>query len=550
MTAETAGHTLGGFRLVSELGRGGMGVVYLAEQLNLGRKVALKVIAPQLSEDPAFTARFEREARLAASIDHPNVVPVFEAGSVDGQLYLAMRYVDGTDLSAVLAQDGRLESERAGGIAAQVGAALDAAHGKGLIHRDVKPGNVLLTGEGAEAHAYLTDFGLTKEASSQSAQLTNTGQWVGTVDYVAPEQIDGRPIDARTDVYSLGCVLFQMLAGRLPYEGTAVQKMFAHSGSPTPSLESVDTELARRLDPVIARAMAKDPDQRFKSAGDLGRAAVAAAHRQKVTVPERSVAVGVAAIGSDDSGIATQMGPSKANTTIEPPPPRWLKRPVPPPLDPPPAATVSPVPRARARKGSRLLAPVAIGVALVFAVGAGAFLASRGNDSDQEPTRAAAASKPTRAKPAPASEPKPEIKSDPAAGEDSSAASPPQPAERAEAAEPVGVWEGSAVQTTPGGRAEPSETVLTITSLDTEGSAGRLEGQPPGEPGCGGSLTFLEQRGDTYLFTNTETKNVSGCVDVTSVAVTPTSNGRLSFKETWTTDVGRGTVRGTLNRAG
>jgi serine/threonine protein kinase len=219
------GAEVGGFRIEKELGRGGMGVVYLAEQLNLGRKVALKFMTADLSADPDFAERFTREARLAASLDHQNVVPIFETGSIDGVLYLAMRYVPGTDLRAVLARDGPLSPADAARITEQVAAALDAAHARGLVHRDVKPANVLLAGNDASGHLYLADFGLTKEMDAQSGGLTKTGQFVGTLDYVAPEQIQGERVDARSDVYALGCVLFQMIGGRVPYQGSEAHKL-------------------------------------------------------------------------------------------------------------------------------------------------------------------------------------------------------------------------------------------------------------------------------------------------------------------------------------
>lgn len=293
----TLGDVVGGFRIEGELGRGGMGIVYLAFQENLRRKVALKVIASELAGDATYRARFEREARLAAAIDHPNVVPVFEAGSADGQLFLAMRYVEGTDLRTVLARQGPLDVERASRITEQLGAALDAAHAKGLTHRDVKPANVLLAGSKSDFHVYLTDFGLTKEASSKSSGLTQTDQWMGTVDYVAPEQMDGGPVDARTDVYALGCVLFEMLAGRVPYRGTLQQKMFGHATGASPSLAREAPGVANQFDPVVERSMAKDPAGRYPSAGDLGRAAIGAAREEAITEPERSVATGEAAVG-------------------------------------------------------------------------------------------------------------------------------------------------------------------------------------------------------------------------------------------------------------
>jgi serine/threonine protein kinase len=189
------GDHVAGYRIERQLGRGGMGVVYLAEQVRLRRYVAIKLIVPELAEDDAFRRRFERESQLAASIDHPNVIPVYEAGEADGVLFISMRYVDGHDLRAIIKASGRLEPARAARFVGQLGDALDAAHSHGLVHRDVKPANVLVAGE----HAYLTDFGLTKHVSSSSG-ITHTGQWVGTLDYVAPEQISGGPLDARVDV--------------------------------------------------------------------------------------------------------------------------------------------------------------------------------------------------------------------------------------------------------------------------------------------------------------------------------------------------------------
>jgi predicted Ser/Thr protein kinase len=319
MTELEIGQELAGFRLERELGRGGMGVVYLARQLNLRRQVAVKVIAPALSHDPNFTSRFEREARLAAALDHPNVVPVFEAGEAEGLLYLAMRYVRGTDLASVLRRDGRLQPQRVAAIARQLGAALDCAHAAGLIHRDVKPANILLASDGShDEHVYLTDFGVTKEAGSVGTALTQSGHWVGTLDYIAPEQFEPGQIDARADVYSMGCVMFQMLSGRVPYEGSDVQKIWGHASGSIPSLRELDPRLDR-MDAVVARAMAKRPDERFPSAGDLGRAATAAASGETVTVPERSVATGVAAVGASDSVAGAEVQAARGRREPEPP---------------------------------------------------------------------------------------------------------------------------------------------------------------------------------------------------------------------------------------
>ena len=250
-----------------------MGVVYLAEQEALRRQVAVKVISSQFADDPAFRRRFERESRLAAAIDHPNLVPVHAAGEDDGRLFIVMRFIAGTDLRVVLAEEGALPPARAVEIVSAVAAGLDAAHAAGLVHRDVKPANVLLATDADRPWAYLTDFGLTKEVSSQSG-ITISGQWVGTVDYIAPEQLEHGQVDGRADVYALGCVLYEMLTGATPYSGTALQKMWAHVNLPAPSLADA-APAAAALDPVVQKAMAKAPEDRFQSAGALAAAAAA-----------------------------------------------------------------------------------------------------------------------------------------------------------------------------------------------------------------------------------------------------------------------------------
>ncbi len=293
------GERFAGCRIEAVAGRGGMGVVYRARQLALSRRVALKVVAPEGVADRDFTDRFGREVRMAASIDHPNIVPVYGAGEEAGRLYLVMRYVDGTDLQALVRKAGRIEPARAAGIVAQVAAGLDAAHASGLVHRDVKPANVLLTTSGGGVdHVYLTDFGLTVEVSS-GTRLTTTGHWIGSVDYMAPEQLRAEAVDARTDVYALGGVLHAALTGQAPFSrGTVPQTIAAHFNDPPPrpsELAPVDPA----FDAVIARALAKDPADRYRSAGDLGRAAQAAARGERVTIGERTVARGPAAPSED-----------------------------------------------------------------------------------------------------------------------------------------------------------------------------------------------------------------------------------------------------------
>ena len=275
LTDAAAGSVFAGYRIEELAGRGGMGVVYRATQLALGRPVALKLIAPEFADDALFRKRFERESRLAASIDHPNVIPVYEAGDRDGALFISMRWVEGTDLETLIRRGGGLEPERAAGIVGQIGAALDAAHQRGLIHRDVKPANALVVA-GPVEHVYLTDFGLVKRMRA-SAALTRSGQLLGTLDYVAPEQIQRTAGDARSDVYSLGCVLFHCLTGRVPFEtDDEVAKIYAHLHESPPAPSELVPEIPPGLDMVVAHAMAKDPERRYASAGELGRAAVEA----------------------------------------------------------------------------------------------------------------------------------------------------------------------------------------------------------------------------------------------------------------------------------
>jgi hypothetical protein len=284
------GSVFAGHRIEDVAGRGGMGVVYRAVQLALDRTVALKVIAPGLLDDQTMRARFVRESKVAASIDHPNVIPIYYAGEEDGVAYIAMRYVPGDDIRSLVRREGKLAPERAARMVAQIGAALDAAHRAGLVHRDIKPANVLL---GPEDHVYLTDFGLTKHALS-TAGATKPGHWVGTLDYVSPEQIRGERVDARVDVYALGCLLFFTLTGEVPYERDGDEaKLWAHLNDPPPKPSEHGVPPA--FDAVVERALAKDPDARYPSAGDLGRAALAAAAGTAPSQEERLVAKGAAA---------------------------------------------------------------------------------------------------------------------------------------------------------------------------------------------------------------------------------------------------------------
>jgi serine/threonine protein kinase len=294
MAQLTSGELIAGYRIDGLAGHGGMGVVYMATQLSLGRTVALKLITPSLADDPRFRERFERESKLAAAIDHPNVLPVYEAGEVDGTLFIAMRWVDGTDLRTVIHRGAGLEPPRATRITGQVAAGLDAAHRLGLVHRDVKPANILITAR--SEHAYLTDFGLIKRIRGGD-ELTDSGEFVGTIDYIAPEQIRGESCDARSDVYSLGCVLFHCVAGRVPFDvDTGIAKIYAHLNETPPRVSELAPGVPPALSGVIERAIAKEPDDRYPSAGAFARAAASAtataADGASATAPASTVVLG------------------------------------------------------------------------------------------------------------------------------------------------------------------------------------------------------------------------------------------------------------------
>ncbi|MFI2760381.1 serine/threonine-protein kinase [Streptomyces echinatus] len=263
--SELVGRQVAGYRIESEVGRGGMAVVYRAHDLRLDRTVALKLLAPELARNDTFRGRFIHESQVAASLDHPHIVPVFEAGEADGVLYIAMRYVSGSDLRHLLDERGPLPPADAVRIAAQVASALDAAHEHGLVHRDVKPGNILVA-EGTDSdhpeHVYLTDFGLTKKSLSLTG-FTSVGQFVGTLDYVSPEQISGRPVDGRCDVYGLACVVYETLTGRPPFQrDDDMALLWAHQYDDPPPPSAARTELAAAVDPVFATALAKAQDAR------------------------------------------------------------------------------------------------------------------------------------------------------------------------------------------------------------------------------------------------------------------------------------------------
>jgi streptogramin lyase len=313
------------YRLEEPLGRGGMGVVYRAQDVRLKRTVALKLIAPELAADPRFRERFSRESELAMSLEHPNVIPIHDAGEVDDRLYLVMRCVEGTDLRALLQREGVLEPERALAIVRQVAHALDAAHARGLVHRDVKPSNVLLD---ESEHAYLADFGLTRRFADGHTSVD--ARSLGTPAYLAPEQIEGEAVDGRADVYSLGCLLYESLTGVPPFEAPSrLAVAWAHLEEEPPRASRRNARLPEPLDDVIRKAMAKDPDDRYATCGELVAAAEEALGLQRPRRRRRRAAVivvvavlAIAALGT----AATSRDADEATGSGIPPDPERLVR--------------------------------------------------------------------------------------------------------------------------------------------------------------------------------------------------------------------------------
>ena len=313
------GSRVAGYRLEEQVGAGGMAVVYRARDERLGRLAALKIMAPAMATDALFRQRFTRESRAAAAVDHPHIIPVYEAGEADGVLFIAMRFVGGGDVGSLLRREGPLPPARAASFISPVASALDAAHAAGLVHRDVKPANMLLdTHPGRPDHVYLSDFGLSKGV--QSGRMTASGQFLGTPDYIAPEQIEGLPVDGRADQYALACAAFELLTGTVIFardEGWAT--VWAHLNSPPPPVTAVRPDLSPAVNQVLARALAKAPQDRYASCqqfADALREALGLAPIIWAPLPRpRQVA------GTERSG-----RPPPIWRTARPPRPAWLLR--------------------------------------------------------------------------------------------------------------------------------------------------------------------------------------------------------------------------------
>ncbi len=275
----------GRYQLIGLLGRGGMGEVYRAFDTVRQRTVALKLLPADLAHDEMFTARFRREALLAARLNEPHIIPIHDFGEIDNRLFLDMRLVEGIDLGKAIATHGALPPVVAMDIIAQVASALDSAHRNELVHRDVKPSNILLTGGLDQPFAYLVDFGIARSLAPGSTAITATSSTVGTFAYMAPERLMGGPDDYRSDIYALGCVLYETVTGRRVFDGELPALMYAHINLPPPPASAINARIGPAIDNVIAKAMAKNPADRYPSASELAQAARAALTPAPATSP-------------------------------------------------------------------------------------------------------------------------------------------------------------------------------------------------------------------------------------------------------------------------
>ncbi|HYQ63162.1 serine/threonine-protein kinase [Actinophytocola sp.] len=373
MAEDLTGRRMGHYRIDGVLGKGGMSVMYRATDIRLGRKVALKVIAEHLTEDPEFRERFVDEARNTSAIDHANVVPLYDFGEVDGLLYIAMRLVDGSDLASLI-KDGPLQPDRALALLSQVAEALDNLHERGLVHLDVKPANVLVTSrESTAEHVYVADFGLTRRGAT--GHRTRGGDFLGSPTYAAPEHLRGEPVDARTDAYSLACVLFACLCGRPPFQGSVPEVIQGHLNRDVPALTAQAPNLPATIDEVIRRGMAKAPAQRYATCREL-----IAAARQALSQPVRqrlpSVPVGPRSAGPVPPYRQQPSGPPSGYQR----PPVSSSDPVR--LRPPVPAGSTAFTSSDSAGANRWIAPVLVGVLAIGLIVAAIFLFSA---SDEPP---------------------------------------------------------------------------------------------------------------------------------------------------------------------
>ena len=506
---DVSGESIGGYRLGRLIGEGGMGLVWEAEQVSLSRMVALKLIRAELAADPDFRTRFQKEARVAASIDHPNVVTVFDSGEVDGKLFISMALIEGPSVRELIAAEGSVKPKRAVAILAQSAAGLDAAHAAGLVHRDVKPSNILLSIR--HDRALITDFGIAKARDASNS--TNTGVVMGTLRYVAPEQIQGGKVDARSDVYSLGAVLYEMLAGHPPFEKeTAAATMWAHLNEAPPQA-SAAKGVPKSVDSVIAKAMAKDPAERYATPPELARAAAAA-----ITGDEAETLVTAAVI--DEHTAEIQHG--LASTYVDA---RGIV--------PAPARGGTPSnSRDEGEAGRRRKLLLGALAATLLAVAALAFLVVPAIRLAADTPKAANAAATT------------------ATVTETNTTQPPSTSATrpAEFKKLLGEWVGTGTQTRPSGRQDPvvldpirfrwsAQQGLTGTWTETAGGSR-----------CTGRLSLRTSSGQRFNFASSNIDNRSDCSKTATIIIKTDTEGPYVFRETYTTSKGNGHVSGTFTK--
>ena len=385
------GQRIGDFEILQIAGRGGMGVVYRARQVSVERIVAFKLIAAEITAAPDYLARFAREARVAAAVEHPHVVSVYGAGRHGDRPYIAMQWVDGDDLSTLIEEHGPMEPERACLIASQLASALDAIHERGLMHRDLKPANVLRRRVKGRDHVYLTDFGIAKYLLQETAPLTKTGYLVGTPGYIAPECIRGAEGDNRADVYALGCVVFECLAGERSFTaGNEITLYWAHANDPRPKLSERRPHLGERFDAVLEKVMAIEPFERHQSATEFADALQAALHSGVRPRPTTAATSSISPAPPTVPSPADMPAPARDPFAVSPPTPTTVRQTAsPPPPAPTPAYAAVPVAEAPAPPPRRGLSPVVaalLGVVALAGVAVAALLASGTFSGSEKPT--------------------------------------------------------------------------------------------------------------------------------------------------------------------
>ena len=517
-----SGDTLGGYRLIRIIGEGGMGVVWEAEQTGLGRRVALKIVRPSLASEPEFRSRFETEARSAASLDHPNVVTVYDSGEIEGHLFMSMALVDGPSLRELIDAEGNLSPARAAGIAVDVAAGLGAAHASGLVHRDVKPSNILLSL--SQGKAVIADFGIAKVRDATRA--TSTGQVLGTLNYMAPEQMQVGTVDERADIYSLGAVLYEMLAGTPPYaRETAPATMFAHVSDPIPKASATNPEVAHSLDDVVTSAMAKMPDARYSTMADFASGATSALGEDATTV------MAAAPVVDDRTKVLyEQLNQTRLDTRQSgPPAPSGRAKSA---GDAAAVAGAEP-PKRKVTPKRILLVALALALGALFgggvAVGLPKIVRALGSTTTSTSTTTTTSVS---------------VSTTPPSTRVVTTANPAQAG--GDASLIAGNWFGTAVQTRPSGHQDDVHVNSVYLRTDGNGDISGTWAEDDGSGNCSGRVTTRAQAGLTWTLDYRKTIEGHNCARSSTIELTWTSNGEASFNETYYTTEGNGHLAGKI----